>query len=507
MGPKKLPRRDFIRQTGITASGLLLQRHTEMMSRMPAGDMLARKQRDALYERGTVTTYLKSKDELKYIGMPVSGQHTGTLYLSGDGRLWLWDIFNLNQEGINPLDVEWRSGTDKKQRVRSRDGSAYLAPARSEDIMPLLQGFAIECKYDGKTVQRRLCAQDWSEVAFEATYPVAKVIYTDAAMPVEVHMQAYSPFIPLNEDDSGLPVTTFTITIQKQTRYPLSVRIVGWLENKTALHSATTGSHYRENQRFSQAKLSGVYCVAGNLANAKKKIEDCFDAGTLCIACLSGDALATTDIHPASTPELFALSDAAVTRKSAQQQLVGTVQVSVQVDPGKQQSADYLISWHTPNLVIGNGKTMPDKGRYYANRFQDAKAVAEYVTKEFTRLSADTLQWHKTWYDATLPCWFLERSFLNISTLATTTSHRFRSGRYWAWEGVGACEGNCTHVWHYAQAPSRLFPAMERDNRERVDLGISLMPDGGIWFRGEYAKVPAIDGQAGRVLGIYREHQ
>lgn len=96
---------------------------------------------------------------------------------------------------------------------------------------------------------------------------------------------------------------------------------------------------------------------------------------------------------------------------------------------------------------------------------------------------------------------------MNISTMATTTSHRFASGRSWAWEGVGACEGNCTHVWQYAQSVGRIFPALEKDNRQRVDLGISLMENGGIWFRGEYDKRPAIDGQAGTVLRIYREHQ
>lgn len=508
MGLKKLHRRDFIRQTGLTASGVILQRNAGMINSVAAASAeWERGSVQSLYERGRVTTYLKSKDELKYIGMPVSGQHTGTLYLSGDGRLWLWDIFNLNQEGVNPLDIEWNYGVAQPQRVRSRDGSAYLAPARSADIMPLLQGFAIECKWDDKIIQRRLCAEDWQEVAFEATYPIATVIYSDAAMPVEVSMQVYSPFIPLDENNSGLPVTVFTIHIRNKTKHRLVSRVTGWLENKTAMHSATAGSHYRENHRFTEAGMTGVFCTVGDLAYSKKKIEDSFDYGTLCIACLTGNAAAGTDIHAESTTELFFASGEDSTRKSAQQQLVCNVLASVTIEPGKQQAADYLISWHTPNLVIGNGKTMPDKGRFYANRFNNAKEVAAYVAGNFAKLSAETLCWKETWYDSTLPYWFLDRTFLNISTLATTTSHRFSSGRYWAWEGVGACEGNCTHVWQYAQAPARLFPAMERDNRERVDLGISLMADGGIWFRGEYAKRPAIDGQAGRVLGIYREHQ
>jgi len=54
---------------------------------------------------------------------------------------------------------------------------------------------------------------------------------------------------------------------------------------------------------------------------------------------------------------------------------------------------------------------------------------------------------------------------------------------------------------------ARIFPALERDTRERVDLGIAFHEDGHIGFRGEYDTNPAIDGQAGRILGIYREHR
>jgi hypothetical protein len=63
------------------------------------------------------------------------------------------------------------------------------------------------------------------------------------------------------------------------------------------------------------------------------------------------------------------------------------------------------------------------------------------------------------------------------------------------------------HVWQYAHAMGRIFPSIERDTRERVDLGLSLQPDGMMWYRGEVIKGPAIDGQAGTILRIYREHQ
>jgi uncharacterized protein (DUF608 family) len=148
-----------------------------------------------------------------------------------------------------------------------------------------------------------------------------------------------------------------------------------------------------------------------------------------------------------------------------------------------------------------------DSGRYYQNRFASALEVVQYIQKNFKRLSSQTLLWAETWQDSTLPHWFLERTLMTIDTLATSNCHRFSSGRFWAWEGVGACHGTCTHVWQYAQAMGRIFPALERDCRERTDLGIALREDGGIIFRAEMESRPAIDGQAGSVLRCYREHQ
>jgi uncharacterized protein (DUF608 family) len=143
---------------------------------------------------------------------------------------------------------------------------------------------------------------------------------------------------------------------------------------------------------------------------------------------------------------------------------------------------------------------------YYTNHFSNAAEVADYIALKYKSLMQQTLLWNQTWYDSTLPWWFMERTFLNISTLATSVSHRFKSGRFYAWEGVGCCHGTCTHVYQYAQAMARIFPELERDERERVDLGVGYEEATGmIQIRGEKTG-PSIDGQAGTLLRIYREY-
>jgi hypothetical protein len=156
-----------------------------------------------------------------------------------------------------------------------------------------------------------------------------------------------------------------------------------------------------------------------------------------------------------------------------------------------------------PNLSLSRSLT----GRHYATRFASASEVATYIATHFDRLASQTRLWHDTWYDSTLPFWFLDRTFLNTSILATSTCYRFADGRFYGWEGVGCCEGTCGHVWQYAHAPARLFPELERITREHVDFGLALQPDGAIHFRGEFNDFPAIDAQAGAILRALREHQ
>jgi hypothetical protein len=162
---------------------------------IPANKKLNRSWVTSLFERGTVTTYKKTNDELRYIGMPVGGINCGNLYLGGDGRLWLWDIFNKNQLGVAtktlPVSLE---GFNAKE-INNIHGSLYLEPLT--DIFPFQQGFAVSVSDGTSVVTKRLHHDGWEEINFEATYPVATIRYSAKNIPVEVELKAFSPFIPV----------------------------------------------------------------------------------------------------------------------------------------------------------------------------------------------------------------------------------------------------------------------------------------------------------------------
>lgn len=666
--PSSPPRRQFLALTGMTVLAATLNALPVMAGPFEAADFAALVPPDkklrpvwvrSLFARGGPTVYTKRRGELAYIGLPIGGLCCGTLYLGGDGKLWVWDIFNQNKEGILPRSVHW-DGFGKPHDVDARNGASYVEPHLEKS--PLAQGFAV--KVNGVT--RQLDVSGWRDVTFTGEYPLGTVTYADPKSPISVTLTAYSPFIPLNFDDSGLPATVCELTLHNLSTHQVEAEAAGWLENAASLYSALPGSGSRVNSvrqtthativesRFdrsapvpetagrpdivvddferetyapwtttgtafgkgpilktdipayqgdvggagkrvvsshasspgtdsdSRDKATGTLTsppftiarnylsfligggsnmdevglrlivdgqtacqAAGHNANPMQRAAwyvgdldgktatlEAYDHGTGAWGNIAVDDVVQTDtVHAAppsesdqdygtlalallgygigkadAAPEsVFDVPASGEVRKAVGGPLIGAITKAIPLAPGQKHTLAYIIAWHFPN----SGLNVPDAktGNYYAVKFADAGSVAAYVTQEHSRLARDTRLWHDTWYDSTLPHWFLDRTFANTSILATTTAHRFGTGRFWGWEGVGCCEGTCTHVWHYAQAVGRLFPELERIVRERVDFGVALdAGTGKIGFRGENTG-PAVDGQCGRILGAYREHQ
>ena len=218
-------------------------------------------------------------------------------------------------------------------------------------------------------------------------------------------------------------------------------------------------------------------------------LEELSDYGTMALALLGEPADATsTEATTAFTGKLS-----------------GSLGRKLKLAPGAAATVTFVLAWHFPNLSLAG--PLAKAGRYYATKFSSALGVVQYVAAQFDRLARETRLWRDTWYDSTLPFWFLDRTLLNASILATSTTFRFANGRYYGWEGVGCCEGTCGHVYHYAHAAARLFPELERGTREQIDFGLAQQADGAIYFRGEFNDFPAVDAQAGTILRALREHQ
>ena len=198
---------------------------------IPADKKLPREWENSLFERGAPQSY--TGDALMNIGMPVGGITTGGLvYLGGDGKLWNWDIFNRPLNGVMPRMIQYkdRSWHGRPKGLEPWQGGNYIEPVRDQPS-PFAQGFALKVSIDGKEQVRPLDRKGWKDVVFTGAYPFGTVSYSDPDCPVKVTLDAYSPFVPLNYEDSSYPAAIMSYQVENTSKKPVEVEIGGWLEN------------------------------------------------------------------------------------------------------------------------------------------------------------------------------------------------------------------------------------------------------------------------------------
>ena len=167
----------------------------------------------SLTAKGTRQVY-RGK-ELNLIGMPVGGIAAGQLYLCSDGSLGCWKIFN--------------------QRYFSGIGRDNYRPQMPDRAVE--QGFALIVEGVGQITARRLDRCGFPSVEFIGEYPIGFVRYAEDDCPVQVQLEAFSPFIPLNAKDSALPVTVLQYTVRNTGGRPVRAALLGWLANAVGFHS------------------------------------------------------------------------------------------------------------------------------------------------------------------------------------------------------------------------------------------------------------------------------
>lgn len=174
----------------------------------------------SLFAKGDRTWY--EGDDLKTIGMPVGGICAGQVYLTGDGRLVYWDIFNQNTN----------SGFGQVNYKVGREPTEMVVQVRKFVSSPLIEhGAAVQVTWEGNTVTRPLDRKHFPGVRFCGEYPIAHVRYDQSDLPIQITLEAFSPFIPLNASDSALPATILNYTIKNRRDEPVKVALASWLEN------------------------------------------------------------------------------------------------------------------------------------------------------------------------------------------------------------------------------------------------------------------------------------
>jgi non-lysosomal glucosylceramidase len=497
------------------------------------------------------------------VAMPLGGIGAGHVALGGTGVLKQWQLHNVgNHLGFLPQTFFGLrlSCVEPPVSYRRILQSAQVEPAA--EPAPLVNDHQ-----DAPGGYRPEFA--WPLVRstrFEGAYPFARIDYEDD-WPADVRLEAFTPLVPLDAEASGLPMVSMRFAITNTFTHDLTGWLLGSAQNAVGWDGATP------IKGASCAVLGGNVNSVASLADGVAMVmtnpdlpEDHGGAGTMALWTKSPAlALAQFDDTDAAltfvdslkllaptvfddwTLESVARSTTALTppvhspdRASAPGRTwAGCLAVPFHLLPGATADIEFVIAWHFPNRhadfdQFGREADLPHSaawiGNHYAQVHADAPSVVLHYVRHSDALHAASARWRDAIFSSTLPRAVRDTLGAQPSLIRSPTTFRSADGRFFGFEGVlgessmnwngsigGSCALNCTHVWNYEQALSRLFPSLERSMRE-TDWNVLQAPEGYLPHRvliplddqHHGRKIggpdrPALDGMLGTVLKTYRE--
>ncbi|WP_171683980.1 GH116 family glycosyl-hydrolase [Paenibacillus planticolens] len=430
-----------------------------------------------LYARGDTVTY--SGAQLTAIEFPVGPIGAGGIRHFGTGErseAWIFnsdDTFRNRTTGIVP-------------------NSFFAVRAQPEGGQPIVR--ALQTTAVG-------AFNAMKSLTFQGEYPMGRYNFQDDQMPIEITQDIFNPMIPGNMKDSAIPTAIYTMTFKNPTSNEVNVSLLasqqnavgfdgigsitgankrdfsGYGSNSNTLQTGSEASQLQMNGSKGSMTLSVLGPQTGGTAswNTLDALQTAFASGSV------------TGSSNASSPQAGTTVDGALTS-------------SLMLAPGETKQVKVLLSWYFPqNPARGFG----GEGMQYTNWWNNAAEVDQYVTANLASLQSQTELYHDTMYSSNLPQYVLDRLTSATALLHTPTVFWAKNGFFGGWEGYGCCDNMPNHVWHYAQAHSRLWPQIgQMFDQQWLD---AEKPDGLLPYRYNN-DIFAFDGQTGVILSAYRDY-
>jgi hypothetical protein len=367
------------------------------------------------------------------------------------------------------------------------------------------------------------------------------VALSDPTLPLKITLTGFSPFIPLDDQNSGLPAAILEYTLENT-----SGRAVEFEFSYHLSHLAQRSPRPNPDpSRNTAIPGCGVYFF-----NEEHPDSAWFGSAALGIAghsplikamwfrgkAFDGLSVLWKELSTATFRENDGSGPENRTGRNG-----GSILVRDALAPGDRRTYPIVIAWHFPNAEYSAGAAPGDAHApalapasngpaaccgvdrpgapawrpYYTTHWPDARAVLGYLLENYASLRQRTQAFHDALFASTLPAYVLDAVSANLAILKSPTLLRQANGNLWGWEGCfndrGCCHGTCTHVWNYAQALPHLFPHLERTLRDQ-ELVRSMDASGHVNFRAALPDGPvdhhfhaAADGQLGGIMKVYRD--
>ncbi len=444
---------------------------------------------------------------LDRISCPLGGIGTGGIGLGGRGNLRDWQIFNRPDRGYSPeyaFPALW---------VQSGTSGPYAVVLERRLLPPY------DLQPEGLGAANVPGLPRLKEAKFLGSFPISRIEFEDDACPVEIALEAFSPFVPLDADVSGVPCTVLTYTLRNPSSTPCDAA-VAWSVSNPVGHAST-----RVNTPRKSDAIHGLFMTDPGLS------KDDPLWGSFAVVALVGHGVDTellaawqggSNWHVGPQHfwfDEFSRSGHLGEEPPEQTTPVGSVLIRRTIAGKGSATFRFLLAWHFPNRTAARcgwdsvkGSEQTVIGNYYCTRFSDAWAAAQHVAETLAVTEPQTRVFVKALSESSLPDVVKEAASANLSTLVTNTSFRIADGSFQGFEGCGDMKGmgfgTCTHAWNYEVATQLVFPTLARSMRE-TSFTWAMSEDGHMDFRHylpythERWGAAAADGQMGQIVKLY----
>ncbi len=434
-------------------------------------------------------------------GVAMGGIGAGWFELRQDGTCENWNIFNNKPLGrgarfpFNPHTVLFfliryqAEGANPRLvllQIEDSHGAASFETHEFHYIFPWLNGV--------------------DRIRYRATFPFVRLDFTEDNLPLEISLEAWSPFIPHQAGDSALPLAYFDFSLRSTAEKTAHVSLLGVLRNcvgydvprRNHLSRVIDGPGYRAFEHG-----------AGHLDPTLSS------AGTMGLASLSGDShyyLGWEHPHPyyerlLREPHLPNFDDtagrnnpdSATGEPSCNERCFSTIGPTFCLDADHPSAEHtFVLAWNFPNnyakfagepddspagyledaafagrvppnetgAPAGTHKSRHIEGHFYSNRFSSAAEVMKYGVDNRDRLVLETRRFHDAFYTTTIEPCVLDQVNSQLNTFRTST-WLTKAGDFGVLEGVSPTQKYAglatTDVAMYgAVATAALFPELDR---------------------------------------------
>jgi uncharacterized protein (DUF608 family) len=193
------------------------------------------------------------------LAFPLGGIGTGNVSLGARAELRDWEIYNKPaKDNILPntfFAIRTQSA-GQPPLVRVLEGPVQPPYTRSHGYHPVTN----------------LGLTRFAQSTLAGEYPFAQVDLEDPDLPVAVRLEGYTPMIPLNPEDSGIPCAILTYSVTNTSSAAIDVTLVGSLLNPCGglsldpfMNIVSHDGGQTRNELRQEAGMQGLYLFADGI--------------------------------------------------------------------------------------------------------------------------------------------------------------------------------------------------------------------------------------------------